>query len=51
MNQPQDDIRAAVPELAHRLRWQRFSPSMGWRDYRKLPTINILYPVAGENKP
>ncbi len=30
MNQPQDDIRVAVPEPARRSRWQRFSPSMGW---------------------
>lgn len=26
-------------------------PIGDWRDYRKLPTINIFYPLAGENKP
>ena len=33
MSQPQDDTPIAAPEPAHRSRWRRFSPSMGWRAF------------------
>jgi hypothetical protein len=42
MNQPQDDIRAAAPEPAHRSRWKRFSPSMGWRAFWSEIVIVVL---------
>ena len=42
MNQPQDDIRVAVPEPARRSRWQRFSPSMGWRAFWSEIVIVVL---------
>jgi hypothetical protein len=40
MNQPQEESR--MPEPAHRSRWQRFSPSMGWRAFWSEIVIVVL---------
>ncbi len=33
MSQPQNESPVGAPEPLHRLRWRRFSPSMGWRAF------------------
>ena len=42
MSQQQDDTRVAEPEPAHRSRWHRFSPSMGWRAFWSEIVIVVL---------
>ncbi len=42
MSQPQDDTRVTAPEPAHRSRWRRFSPSMGWRAFWSEIVIVVL---------
>ena len=40
MSQPQEESR--IPESAHRSRWRRFSPSMGWRAFWSEIVIVVL---------
>lgn len=42
MIEPQEDARDATPEHAHRSRWKRFSPSMGWRAFWSEIVIVVL---------
>ena len=42
MSQLQDETGAALPEPAHRSRWRRFSPSMGWRAFWSEIIIVVL---------